>query len=189
MNKALMMIVTSGIMLIVIGLILSIGGKIQTETKENTATKTTITINNESIAPTGVYHILDCGGGDVDSPSDTSIKQIYNGSTDLILCGEAEGLCLGTLAQGNYTLLPNNGEINFTIASANDASGFEASGNNFTVTYSCSTYGDVWSIGRNGTESLLNLSNWSSTIAVVIAAVVILTLLLAGFGVWLYNRE
>ena len=46
----------------------------------------------------------------------------------------------------------------------------------------------AWTAARNSTLAISSLAEWQGTIATVIAAVVIIGLLLAGFGAFLYFR-
>jgi len=179
-NKTLALLISAGLLLVVIGLILSIGAQINQDIKDNSKDSTTVTHTNESVTSSQSGNDLTCQGNG-DSPANVEISQAYNGSL-----GATAGQDLDS---NNYTYTPQTGWINFTTTSdTGDGSGYEETGLNFTVTYTCSNYGAVWSIGLNSTTALNEMTQWNSTIAIVIAAVVIITLLLSGFGAWLYFK-
>jgi hypothetical protein len=182
MNKTLMMLLSGGLLLIILGLVLSIGAKISTDTKTNSATDSVTTlIYNETITSTlhGTTYPLS-HTGDVESPANIASVIVTNAS---------EGSSV-TYNSTNYAYDSTSGTITFRVDVTTLAgNSTEANGTAFNVTYSYTAYGRIWAIGTNNTAALDNLSTYQDTIAVVIAAVVIITLLLAGFGGWLYFKS
>jgi len=172
--RILGLLITAGLILVILGVALSIGSKIVEEVRDDASTIVT-TINNETVtivnenttanfayANAGAY--FDWGNYSDVSVTNATAESDEIGTKEYAI--NSEGILMGVFAAEEGTW---NG---LTV--------------NVTYTY---TKGDVaWDAAQSSGIGIANLSSWEDTIATVIAAVVIIGLLMAGFGGFLAIR-
>lgn len=156
---------TAGILLVILTVVLGIGANLTSDVTEKVGKRTSTTVHNDTVTQDGdstVPKALDytgssdypAGGGLINTANSVSIA--------------SNGTVIGT---ADYTFDKQGGYINWTPDDLD-----------VNVTYSRYIYGHGWAIGVNGTRSLADIGTWSITIAIIIAAIVIISLLIIGLG-------
>ena len=163
--KILGLLFTAGLVLVILGVSLGIGAKVNNDFSTDSLVTSSATVTNESVsADTSANATLSFNVATI-NPTVSSCTLVVNGTTD-------------------YT--PYSANIDYICYSSGTFSWLNSSDPAVTVNV---TYVEAWetweadyNTSHSGEVGLANLSGWSSTIATVVAAVVIIGLLLAGFG-------
>lgn len=163
-NVTIQYLATAAIIFLVAAITVSIGADVLQDFREDDTTTTNSVVGNISL--TGVSVAANSSLGYTYLTSTSSIV-VYNGtaSQDLVV--------QGTGAAANYTIYADPGHI-------------QVHNNNWTTLNISEVRYLTWTASRNvtggGIESMNELGGWFQTIALVVAAVVILGLLFGYFG-------
>ena len=160
-----MLLFTAGIVLVILGVALAIGAKVNNDFSTSSLVSESSTIVNETVAANNATPATLAMTGATINKLISGCSIVINNSDDMT-----------TFASGNYTC---GSDGTFTWLKV-DVEG--AVSVNVTYSQTWETWSGEYNVSRSGEEGLANLSGWSSTISTVVAAVVIIGLLLAGFG-------
>lgn len=173
---SLWLFVAGAIILVIAGVVLSIGSKVTQDVRDDELSTTAVSVTNESVSTLSEtpqnfdvigYHAFNAVA---------SITEVLNDTTDTVVA----------LASGNYTF--NSTAIWLTAAGAADIYNGSAT-LNVSYVYNSEIYSISYNASDEATKAVGDLATWQGTIVTVIAAVIIIGLLLAGFGAFLYFRR
>jgi len=176
-NKGLALAITGVLLLTILGFMMAIGAKVNTDVKEGTADISQVTVTERAYTSAGAVLKL-VTVGDIDSPANIGGFACGNSTVDNI-----------TMSSGNWTVDVTQGTVNFTLCAADGDIGCEATGTVFACNYTGSAYNTAWAAGINATKSLTDLSTWNTTIATILAAIIIISMLMGGFGAYMFFKK
>ena len=170
--RILNLLFTAGLVLIILGVALAIGAKVNNDFSVSSLVSESSTVVNETVAANNATPAsLSMSGASINKLV-TGCSYVINNSDDMT-----------TFSSGNYTC---GSDGTFTWLKV-DVEG--AISVNVTYSQTWETWSGEYNTSHSGEEGLGNLSSWSTSIATVVAAVVIIGLLMAGFsGFMMFGR-